>query len=146
MLSSRFRQIGRAVGQVHRYRVIVGVFVKYGYDDIAQKLPLTGMWRWLPGRRFRREQSAIAALPRPVRLRRAFEELGPAFVKLGQLLASRTRLLPREYTRELAQLQDRVPPVAFAAVRAVVIAELQRPLAESFSFFEETPIGAASIA
>ncbi len=146
MLFSRFRQIGRAVGQAQRFRVIVGVFLKYGYDDLAGKLPLPGMWRWLPTRRFRREQAALAALPRPERLRRAFEELGPAFVKFGQLLAGRTRLLPRAYTDELARLQDHVPPVPFAEVQAVVAVELRRPIAGCFSRLDETPLGSASIA
>ena len=146
MWFSRFREIGRAVGQAQRFRVIVGVFLKYGYDDIAVKLPLTGMWRWLPTRRFRREQAALATLPRSERLRRAFEELGPAFVKLGQLLAGRTRLLPRDYIAELTKLQDRVPPVPFAEVEAVLAEELRRPSGECFSRIDATPLGSASIA
>jgi predicted unusual protein kinase regulating ubiquinone biosynthesis (AarF/ABC1/UbiB family) len=88
-LYSRVHQIGRVVGQVHRLRVIVGVFLKYGYDDIAGKLPLPGMGGWLPTSRFRPEQAERAELPRAARLRLAFEELGPACVKLGQLLTDR---------------------------------------------------------
>lgn len=146
MLLSRLRQIGRAVGQAQRLRVIVGVFLKYGYDDIAGKLPLPGMWRWLPTRRFRREHQELAALPRPERLRRAFEELGPAFVKLGQLLAGRTRLLPRAYLEELAKLQDQVPPVPFAEVQTVLSEELRRPPAGCFARLDATPLGSASMA
>lgn len=146
MWFSRFRQIGRAVGQAHRYRVIVGVFVKYGYDDVVQKLPLTGVWRRLPSRHFRREQAALAQRPRPERLRRAFEELGPAFVKLGQLLAGRTRLLPRAYTEELAKLNDQVSAIGFAEVEFVLAAELKRPPRDCFAAIDETPLGAASIA
>jgi ubiquinone biosynthesis protein len=146
MLYSRFRQIGRAIGQAQRFRVIAGVFFKYGYDDVAGKLPLPGVWRWLPTRRFRREQRALMATPRPERLRRAFEELGPAFVKLGQLLAGRKRLLPHEYTEELAKLNDQVPPVAFSVVQAVLAKELARPLADCFLQVEEVPLGSASIA
>ncbi|MBL9186075.1 MAG: phosphotransferase [Opitutaceae bacterium] len=146
MLLSRFRQFGRAVGQAQRLRHIVGVFLKYGYDDIAARLPLPRVWRWLPTSRFKREHAAIAALPRQERLKLVFEELGPAFVKLGQLLAGRTRLLPRSYTLELAKLQDHVAPVPYPAVLAVIAEELSRPPTECFAAIDETPLGAASMA
>ncbi len=146
MLFSRFRQIGRAVGQAQRFREIVGVFLKYGYDDLAAQLPLTGLWRWLPTRRYRREHADLAALPLPERLRRAFEELGPAFVKLGQLLAGRTRLLPRAYTDELAKLHDQVPPVPFSAIRDILDQEFKDPSAVVFTEIDPVPLGAASMA
>jgi ubiquinone biosynthesis protein len=146
MLFARFRQLGRAVGHVQRYRAIVTVFLKYGYEDLARRLPLPRFWLWLPSRRFRRKQAALGVLSRPERLRRAFEELGPAFVKLGQLLAGRTRLLPRPYIEELARLHDRVPPVPFAEVEAVLSSELKRPLAECFARIDEIPLGSASVA
>jgi ubiquinone biosynthesis protein len=79
-------------------------------------------------------------------LRQALEELGPTFVKLGQLLSTRTHLLPRPFTLELAHLHDRVPPVPFAEVQAILVAELKQPLTEIFTCIEETPIGSASIA
>jgi ubiquinone biosynthesis protein len=146
MLFSRFRQIGRAVGHMQRFRTVVGAFLKYGYDDLARQLPLPRFWLWLRTRRFRREQAAVQHLSRPERLRCALEELGPAFVKLGQLLADRTRLLPRAYTVELAKLHDQVPPVPFGEVQALIAEELKRPIAECFAEIDETPLGAASIA
>ena len=82
----------------------------------------------------------------PERLRQALEELGPTFVKLGQLLSTRAHLLPRPFTLELAKLHDQVPPIPFQQVQAVVESELKRPLAELFLSIEETPIGSASIA
>lgn len=146
MLFSRFRQISRVIGHAQRSRVIIGVFLKYGYDDLARQLPLPRFWLWLRTRDFRREQALHAALARPERLRRAFEELGPAFVKLGQLLAGRTRLLPRAYTDELARLHDRVPPVAFPEVQAVIASELRQPVTEFFVRIDENPLGSASVA
>lgn len=146
MFHSRFRQIGRAVSHVQRFRVIVRVFLKYGYEDIVHQLPLPRLWLLLRTPGFRREQAALGLLARPERLRRAFEELGPAFVKLGQLLAGRQRLLPREYTEELAKLHDRVPPVPFAQVQAVIEEGLQHKQAECFASIDETPLGSASIA
>lgn len=91
---------------------------------------------WLAGRR----------AYEPQRLRLAFEELGPLFIKLGQLLATRRDLLPENVLDELAKLQDKVPP--FPAHDAIVIVEheLKAPLAEKFSRFDEVPLAAASIA
>ena len=144
MIFQRFRKIGRAYGQAQRYRTIVGVFLKYGYEDLAHRLPLPSALRWTL-RKTRAEQEAIAQLSPPEKLRRAFEELGPTFVKLGQLLSARTHLLPRSFTDELKKLHDAVPPIPFAEVRQIIEAELQRPLGECFASVEETPLGSASI-
>ncbi len=146
MFFSRVRQIGRAVEHVQRSRAIVHVFLRYGYEDLARHLPLPRLWLWLRTPGLRREQALLRGLSRPERLRRAFEDLGPAFVKLGQLIAGRTRLLPREYTEELAKLQDQVPPVGFPEVRTVILAELRRPLEACFALIDETPLGSASVA
>jgi ubiquinone biosynthesis protein len=133
------------VEHAQRYRVIVGVFLKYGYGDLAQRLPLPSPIRW-PFRKVREEQEEIALLTPPQRLRRAFEELGPAFVKFGQLLSTRSHLLPQPFIIELAKLHDEVPPVPFDQVLAVIAAELKRPPMECFESIEEAPIGSASIA
>jgi ubiquinone biosynthesis protein len=146
MIVARVRQFGRAVGHAQRFRVIAGVFLKYGYDDLARHLPLSRFWLWLRTRQFRRVQAGILQLPRPERLRRAFEELGPAFVKFGQLLASRTRVLPRAYTDELAKLHDQVPPVPFAEIETVLRAELRGDPAGHFAHIVSEPLGSASIA
>lgn len=84
--------------------------------------------------------------PSPVRLRRALEELGPSFIKLGQMLSLRADLLPRPYIEELRRLQDRVPPVPFEAVRPVVEAELGLPVEEVFVEFDPVSMAAASVA
>jgi len=145
MLFGRFRKIGRAVEHVQRLRIIVGVFLRYGYEPLARRLPLPSPWH-LPFRSQRRIQEELSPLSAPERLRQALEELGPTFVKLGQLLSTRTHLLPRPFTLELANLHDRVPPIPFAEAQAILVAELKRPLHEIFSSIEETPIGSASIA
>ena len=145
MLFGRFRQIGRAVEHMQRLRVIVGVFLKYGYEPLARRLPLPSPWH-LPFRSQRRTQEELSSLTPPERFRRALEELGPTFIKLGQLLSTRTHLLPRAFTLELANLHDAVPPIPFEQVQAILTAELKRPLQELFIGIEETPIGSASIA
>ena len=145
MLFERLRRIGRAVQHAKRFRAIVGVFLKYGYEDLALRLALPGPLR-LPFGKGREAREEISSLSGPQRLRRAFEELGPTFVKLGQLLATRSHLLPPAFAEELAKLHDQVPPIPFEQVRAVLTAEMKRPLEECFLSIEETPIGSASIA
>lgn len=145
MLLRRFRKFGRAVEHVDRFRVIIGVFLKYGYGELAERLPLPSPLR-LPFRRLRKQQEVILQLSQPERLRRAFEELGPTFVKLGQLLSTRTLLLPPAFVAELAKLHDDVPPIPFAQVLTVLDDELKRPASDYFSAIEEKPIGSASIA
>ncbi|HUD82411.1 MAG TPA: AarF/ABC1/UbiB kinase family protein [Candidatus Saccharimonadales bacterium] len=145
MFFRRLRRIGRAVEHAQRYRVIVGVFLKYGYGDLAQRLPLPAPVH-LPFRKTREAQEEIALMTAPERLRRAFEELGPAFVKFGQLLSTRSLLLPQAFIIELSKLHDEVPPVPFDQVLAVLASELKRPPGECFESIDETPIGSASIA
>ena len=80
-----------------------------------------------------------------VELRRTLTDLGPAYVKLGQLLSTRADLVPDGYADELAKLQAQVPPVPYAQVRATVEDELHRPIGEAFTRFDHDPLAAASI-
>ncbi len=82
---------------------------------------------------------------RPEHIRMALEDLGAAWIKLGQILSTRADLLPPEYLAELAKLQDAAPPVPVEAVRAVIASELGRPPEEVFASFDPTPLAAASI-
>ena len=84
--------------------------------------------------------------PPPAAVRGAIEELGPVYVKFGQVLAMRRDLLPAAYVDELERLHDRMPAIDFETVRAAVEGELVSPLEELFSRFDPTPIAAASIA
>lgn len=88
----------------------------------------------------------LRGLPFPVQLRRRLELLGPTYIKLGQILAIREDLLPEAVTRELQNLFDRLPPIPFARVRAIIERSLQRPLGELFAEVSDEPIGSASIA
>lgn len=98
-------------------------------------LRLHPLW-WLAGARARS----------PERLRLAFEELGPLFIKLGQLLATRRDLLPDAVLDELAKLQDQVGPFPTRQAVSIVERELKAPLAQKFARFDEQPLAAASIA
>lgn len=81
----------------------------------------------------------------PERFRQAIEELGPTFIKLGQILSTRGDLLPQPYLDELAKLQDSAPPVPSEQIRAILHEELERPLEEVFASFDMTPLASASI-
>ncbi|MGE0764153.1 MAG: ABC1 kinase family protein [Bdellovibrionales bacterium] len=84
--------------------------------------------------------------PAPVRMRLAFEELGPTFVKLGQLMASRPDLVPPDFLEEFRKLHDQVPTVAFSEIERVISNHFGKELSEVFIEFEQQPLGAASIA
>lgn len=82
----------------------------------------------------------------PRRLRRMLEDLGPMFVKMGQILANRSEILPQEYCDELRRLRSNVEPVPFAVVNECLVAEYGRPLNEIFSHIDRKPLGSASLA
>ncbi len=81
-----------------------------------------------------------------VMLRRAFERLGPTFVKFGQLLSLRPDLVPKEYSEEFEKLQDHVPPFSYQKIKSTIETELQKPLSKLFLSFDKKPLASASIA
>jgi ubiquinone biosynthesis protein len=99
---------------------------------------------WQLRERWRDGETSRAGLS--LRLRRAFERLGPSYIKLGQIISSGQGLFPAELVQEFQQLRDRVPPESFDVVRRVVEDELGRPLDAVFSRFDRTPLASASIA
>jgi ubiquinone biosynthesis protein len=145
MLFRRLESIGRTFHHLQRAREIAGVFLKYGYEDLLERLQLPSLLN-TPLRRLHKPVPAISQLPQPERLRRALEELGPAFIKLGQMLASRSDVLPEEFVLELTKLQDQVPAIPFAEVRAIMEEELHEPLSKYYRSIDELPLGSASIA
>ena len=74
--------------------------------------------------------------PSPQRIRRVLEELGPSFIKLGQLMSTRADIFPPEYIDELTKLQDRVPPIPFEKIKEVIEREHKRPIADLFESIE----------
>lgn len=130
---------------LRRYGQIITILARYGFGDILDRLKAR---YYVPWRRrvFRKEIKEVKRLPTPERVRLAFEELGPTFIKLGQILSTRPDLLPPDLIREFSKFQDRVPPFAFEEAKHIVESQLGRPLTELFETFEETPIAAASLA
>lgn len=142
MFIRQIASLGRKYRRLGRYREIVTVLVRHGFGDLARRM---GLRRRLPWPR--RHTDVTDSLPTSAaRIRRAMEELGPTFVKLGQLLSTRHDILPQSVILELEKLQDDVPPFPAATARNIVAAELQHPLEELFAEFSDSPAGSASIA
>lgn len=135
------RQIGQTVKNVQRMRQIIAVFAKYGFVDVVQKMKLE---RFLPSSLAEFSEAHKDRLIQE-RLRMAFEELGPTFVKLGQVLSMRSDLLPEAFLDEFKKLQDNVQPLPFEVIRDSIQKELGRSLSEAFAEFDEKPLAAASI-
>jgi len=132
-------------GQGIRLLTIQSVLVRHGLDELVFAMHLFRPvrflfyllpWNWVPRTRG----------PRAERLRRVLEDLGPIFVKFGQLLSTRRDMLPEDIADELAKLQDHVPPFPGAAARAIVERAYARDLNEIFLEFDELPLASASIA
>ncbi|HET7136344.1 MAG TPA: AarF/UbiB family protein, partial [Casimicrobiaceae bacterium] len=123
-------------------RIIV-VALRHGLDELALGHPRLRPLRILVRQSlFWRDLSA----PRGVRLRRALEDLGPIFIKFGQMLSTRRDLLPTDIADELALLQDRVPPFASELVVATIERVFGKPLSDVFRAFDLTPVASASVA
>jgi len=140
-----FIQLNRNIRSLRRYRNIIGVLIKYGFDHLLEYLGLAHLVA-RSRKLFRREETLIAQLKPAERMRLALEELGPTFVKLGQLLSTRPDVIPKSYVLEFAKLQDMVPSFPFAGVREQLRHELGGEIEAFYSFFDPTPIAAASIA
>ena len=127
---------------LRRFGAISRVLLKHGFGDLLERL--------LNGRKTRPEVPEgelflRSGFPSARRIRLVLEELGPSFVKLGQLMSTRADIFPPEYIAEFKKLQDMVPPVSFEEVKAVIERELKRPLSEIFAEFDEKSIAAASV-
>lgn len=128
-----------------RYREILSILFKYGFADVLKLVALQQLLGFEEATMAKHEKG-ILAKPFPERLRLAFEELGPTFIKLGQIISSRRDLISNAYYEELCLLQDHVPPFSFKEVASTIQAELGAPLKTLFASFEEVPHGCASIA
>lgn len=128
------------IAHLGRFKDIVAILFKYGFNDIASRLSL-------PGKRYDKKITTTGKDRKSwERLRLAFEELGPTFVKLGQILSLRADILPTELITEMERLQDDVPACPYDKIRSQIAITLDRPPEELFSSFNETPLAAASLA
>jgi ubiquinone biosynthesis protein len=142
---SRLR-LDRTLAHARRYRHIIGVLMRYGFEEavslLKRKLTARAAARTVP----RNVHPRARGKSRPERLRLALQEMGPTFIKLGQFLSTRPDLLPEAYIAELEKLQDRVPPAKFGKVRVELESALGDRLENIFASFDTTPLAAGSIA
>ena len=137
--------IGRTYRHLKRYRQILTILFKYGFGDLVDTLKIEEYLEIGLQMISRKRREQVEKLTRSERVRMALEELGPTFVKLGQMLSTRPDLIPVEFIEELSKLQDDVPPFAYAEVARIIESELGMAPGDIFQNFEETPLAAASI-
>jgi len=138
-------RIGRTYRHIQRYRQILTVLFKYGFGDVVDILKIEQYLEIGLQMISRKRREKIETLSRAERVRMVLEELGPTFIKMGQILSTRTDLLPVEFIKELPKLQDEVPPFPFSGVKETIEREFQKPLDQLFSHLDERPLAAASI-
>jgi len=125
---------------------ISAILARYRLDDLLEATHLYRPMRLLRILTPWNSRAGIADMPRGERLRLALSDMGPVFVKFGQIVSTRRDLVPADIADELALLQDQVPPFPGEQAIAIIEKALQKPLAELFSDFDPEPLASASIA
>ena len=141
-----FLRIHLAYKNIQRLRQIITILIKHGFYPIIERIHLTKLIsipQRIVGKKATIEQEALSLA---VRTRLAFEELGPTFIKFGQILSTRPDILPEEFIKEFLKLQDEVPSFAFQDVVKVIEQEFKKSVKELLREIEEKPVAAASIA
>ncbi|HEY8432335.1 MAG TPA: AarF/ABC1/UbiB kinase family protein [Sandaracinaceae bacterium] len=128
------------VRDLGRLRQIVQVLIRHGFGEVVQR---TGLGALVPGKP--KAEIDASKVSTAERIRLVITDLGPSFIKLGQILSTRPDLIPADIIAELKKLQDRVPPVPFAEVKSQIESELGARIEDIFASFEEVPIASASV-
>lgn len=135
--------LGKRIRHIKRYRDVAKVLARHGFGFFVEEMGLLHMLS-LPKRLFT-DREEIDPLSIGERIRLVIEELGPAYIKIGQIASTRADIIPPDILRELEKLQENVPSFSFAEVREIIEEELGSPLEDIFSQFDEEVIAAASI-
>lgn len=138
--------IGKNFRSISRYNQILKVLIKYGFENLVEYLEDSNQYSFM--RKFVPKSSRKHALAysKWAKMRLVCEELGPTFVKFGQILSNRPDLVPLELTFELEKLHDNVPPMLEGVAKQVVETELKDTVENLFAWFEPIPFASASIA
>lgn len=136
-------ETARDLGRLHG---IASVLIRYGFGDMVRRMGMANVLERAGRVLMWQDADEYAHMETPVRIRRALEELGPAFVKLGQVLATRVDLFAPEWIVEFGKLQDSAPASSYDEVLQQVTEDLGAPPEEIFSYFNSEPLAAASIA
>ncbi len=129
---------------IRRLNRIVVTLIRYGFGGIVSELHILPPVFSRVERLFVSKKNLELCVPERIRL--VLEELGPTFIKLGQIASTRADLLPPDWVDEFKKLQDMVPPVAFDEVKKAVESSLKAPISAKFSNFSQQPVASASIA
>ncbi len=140
----RFSKRQYSVAGLRRFGTITRVLLKHGFGDVVERI--FGRSTERPKELKDKELLLRSGFPSPRRIRLVLEELGPSFIKLGQLMSTRADIFPPEYIEEFKKLQDSVPPIPYKNIKAVIELELRKPLAKVFADFSKESIAAASVA
>lgn len=132
---------GKRLRRIHRYRTIAAALVRNGFGQVLQQMKL---FEWLPFS-LKEERSDMRNQSIGARIRTILEELGPTFIKLGQIASTRSDLIPRPILQELSKLQDDVPPFSYEEAKAILEHELGAPVDQLFRDLQKEPLAAASI-
>ena len=135
----------RTYRNLGRYREILTILFKYGFGELIDTLKIEQYLEISLQMLFKKQPKNLEKLSRPERIRLVFEELGPTFIKFGQILSTRPDLIPYEYAKELEKLQDDVPPFEYNDVRRIIWEDFGQSVDAVFQSFEEKPMAAASI-
>ncbi len=145
MILDQLKSAVEFANNLPRYREIIGILWKYGFADVLKLVALQRVLG-LEDATITLREDGVLSKPLPVRMRMALEELGPTFIKFGQIISSRRDLVDDEYFVELTKLQSQVPPFATSTAREIIESELNISIDDVFSSFQDTPVGSASIA
>ncbi len=138
--------INKTIRSTKRLTNIIKVFTKFGFREVIEDL---GLDRFYGGKKEHDkvtdyQQNNVST--RPVRMRQVLEELGPTYIKLGQILATRPDLIPPEWANEFKELQNNISPVPFSDIEEVLIQEFPGRLHQLFTSIDKAPLAAASMA
>ena len=140
------KRFSRTRRHIQRYREIIGVFLKYGFRDVVTRRHTREMRPAEKQKASKRGEVNLRQYSHWERIRMALEELGPTFIKLGQIMSNRPDLLSPQLIQELEKLQTRVPPFPFAEAENLIESELKKPLRAVFQRFDRGPVASASVA
>lgn len=135
-----------AARDLSRLHDIASILIRYGFGDLVARIGLTHALERAGKILHYNSTTQYAHLPAPVRVRQALEEMGPTFVKLGQVLATRVDLFEPEWIAEFGKLQDSAPPVPYETILSQLTEDLGASPEALFAWFDPVPIAAASIA
>ena len=129
-----------------RLQQVYNVFLRYGWDFLFQQWEAVDTFRHMMQQWVWQLPEEVVDVPVPVKVRLMLEELGPTYVKMGQIVSSQASVIPAEWEVELEKLQSDVPPFPSSQAQAIILEELGAPTEEVYATFENNPFAAASTA